>query len=126
MPTLSLKGRGWHRVRGTRLLHNDGKSEILQQPLDVIEFELRAGRFAETAGRSCWVDGYGLHRAIVPGSRPRLLLWVRFGNFFNETAYRMVLPGADRTVAQSVLARIPATPRHRYIFRYMSEALSAV
>lgn len=85
-----------------------------------------ARRFDGAAGRSFCGDGYGLHRAVVPKSRPRLLLWCRFGNFFNETAYRITLRNRDPEAARRVLARIPPTPRHQYVFRYMIEALSAL
>jgi hypothetical protein len=102
------------------------RDENVIAPTALRLFETSAHRFDGPAGRSFCTDGYGLHRAAVPRSRPRLLLWFRFGNFFNETMYKMALPGADRAVAQSVLGRIPNTPRHQYVFRYMIEALSAV
>ena len=85
-----------------------------------------AHRFDGPAGRSFCGDGYGLHRANVPQSRPRLLLWMRFGNFFNDTAYKMQIGIGDRAVAKRTRDRIPATSRHQYVFRYMTEALSAV
>jgi hypothetical protein len=69
---------------------------------------------------------------------------MRFGMFFNELAYDMTLGRDDsrglrraiRRVAaafdrsrgrrlRGVLQRIPATPRHRYIFRYLTQALAA-
>jgi hypothetical protein len=102
------------------------RDENVIAPTAIRLFEHSAHRFDGPAGRSFCADGYGLHRAAVPRSQPRLLLWFRFGNFFNETMYKMALPGAERATAQSVLARIPATPRHQYVFRYMIEALSAV
>jgi len=89
-------------------------------------FETSARCFDGAAGRSFCSDGYGLHRAVVPKSRPRLLLWCRFGNFFNETAYRVTLRNHDPEAARRVLARIPQTPRHQYVFRYLIEALSAL
>lgn len=95
-------------------------------PLAMELFEHTARRFDGPAGKSFCVDGYGLHRAVVPRSRPRLLLWMRFGNFFNEAAYKRPLLAGDRAAAQSVLRRIPDTPRHRYIFRYLIQALAAV
>jgi hypothetical protein len=95
-------------------------------PLAMKLFEHTARRFDGPAGKSFCIDGYGLHRALVPQSRPRLLLWMRFGNFFNEAAYKRPQLAGDRAVAQSVLRRIPDTPRHQYIFRYLIEALAAV
>lgn len=95
-------------------------------PLAMKLFEHTARRFDGPAGKSFCVDGYGLHRAVVPQSRPRLLLWMRFGTFFNEVAYKRPALAGDRAAAQSVLQRIPDTPRHRYIFRYLIEALAAV
>jgi hypothetical protein len=95
-------------------------------PLAMKLFEHTARRFDGRAGTSFCIDGYGLHRALVPQSRPRLLLWMRFGNFFNEAAYKRPRLAGDRAAAQSVLRRIPGTPRHRYIFRYLIQALEAV
>lgn len=95
-------------------------------PLAMKLFEHTARRFDGPAGTSFCIDGYGLHRALVPQSRPRLLLWMRFGNFFNEAAYKRPQLAGDRAAAQSVLRRIPGTPRHRYIFRYLIQALEAV
>jgi hypothetical protein len=89
-------------------------------------FSDRARRFDGPAGSSFCGDGYGLHRAVVPYSRPRLLLWFRYGNFYNETMYTTPLRGVTRPEARRVLERIPATPRHRYVFRYIVDALSAV
>ncbi|HZP99130.1 MAG TPA: hypothetical protein VFB13_06310 [Reyranella sp.] len=102
------------------------RDETVIAPTAMRLFEHSAQRFDGPAGRSFCGDGYGLHRAMVPRSRPRLLLWMRFGNFYNETMYRMSLRHPDRPAAERVLARIPATPRHRYVFRYMVEALSRV
>jgi hypothetical protein len=95
-------------------------------PLAMKLFEHSARRFDGPAGTSFCIDGYGLHRAMVPLSRPRLLLWMRFGNFFNEAAYNPPLLSGDPAAAQCVLGRIPDTPRHQYIFRYLIKALSAV
>ncbi|HLG49059.1 MAG TPA: hypothetical protein VKY24_22635 [Reyranella sp.] len=85
-----------------------------------------ARRFDGPAGHSFCSDGYGLHRAVVPYSRPRLLLWFRYGNFYNETMYTTPLRGATRAEAKLALQRIPSTPRHRYVFRYIMDALSSV
>jgi hypothetical protein len=87
-------------------------------------FSQTARRFDGPAGRSFCSDGYGLHRALVPRSQPRLLLWMRFGTFYNSTMYRMAATPQNRDIAQSILARIPDTPRHRYVFRYLIEALT--
>jgi hypothetical protein len=87
-------------------------------------FSQTARRFDGPAGRSFCSDGYGLHRALVPHSQPRLLLWMRFGTFFNSTMYRTAATPRSRDVAQSILARIPDTPRHRYVFRYLIDALT--
>jgi hypothetical protein len=95
-------------------------------PLAMKLFEHTARRFDGPAGRSFCGDGYGLHRAVVPRSRPRLLLWMRFGNFFNETAYKIPRIVGDGATVQQVLRRIPATARHQYVFRYLIEALSSV
>lgn len=89
-------------------------------------FGRSARRFQGPAGYSFCGDGYGLHRALVPHSKPRLLMWFRFGNFFNEAMYATSMRGATRAAAEGVLARIPNTPRHRYAFRYVIDALSAV
>jgi hypothetical protein len=62
----------------------------------------------------------------VPKSRPRLLLWMRFGNFYNETAYKIPPITGDLATVQQVLRSMSATPRHRYVFRYLIEALSSV
>ena len=88
-------------------------------------FEHTARRFDGPAGQSFCADGYGLHRALVPRARPRLLLWMRFGNFFNETAYKIPPMAGDPGGAQRVLRRIPAAARHQYVFRYLVEALNA-
>jgi len=95
-------------------------------PLAMKLFEHTARRFDGPAGTSFCIDGYGLHRAMVPKSRPRLLLWMRFGNFLNEAAYKRPRLAGDRAVAESVLRRIPRTQRHQYVFRYLIQALAAV
>jgi hypothetical protein len=89
-------------------------------------FGSSARRFDGPAGTSFCGDGYGLHRALVPQSRPRLLLWFRYGNFYNEAMYSTPLRGATRADAERALARIPKTPRQQYAFRYIVDALSAV
>ncbi len=91
-------------------------------PLAMRLFRRTARRFMGPAGTSFASDGYGLHRALVPRTQPRLLLWVRFGTFFNETMVRM--PEGRDERARSILARIPDTPRQRYAFRYMIDALA--
>ena len=118
---------------------------VFVQPMTMRLFSRSARRFKGPAGAAFCADGFGLHRSIVPRSRPKLLLELRFGTFFNERVYdlkvgpgggagnaiRKVLPpllrgGArHREEAQKILQRIPATPRHRYIFRYMIDELSA-
>ncbi len=103
-----------------------GRDGTVIAPVATKLFAHSARRFDGPAGRSFCADGYGLHRAVVPRSKPRLLLWFRFGNFYNETMYKTPLRGADRAVAERVLQRIPATPRHRYVFRYLIDALKSV
>ena len=95
-------------------------------PIAMRLFGDRAQCFVGPAGTSFCADGFGFHRAAVPASRPRLLLWCRFGNFFNETMYNMSIRSQDRQAARDVLRRIPDTPRHRYVFRYMVERLEQV
>lgn len=87
-------------------------------------FSQTARRFDGPAGRSFCSDAYGLHRAVVPRSQPRLLLWIRFGTFYNSTMYRMPGTPKNREAAQAILKRIPDTPRHRYVFRYLIDALT--
>jgi hypothetical protein len=103
-----------------------GRDGTAIAPVAMKLFGQTARRFDGPAGQSFCADGYGLHRAVVPRSRPRLLLWFRFGNFYNETMYKTPLRGANRIDAERVLRRIPDTPRHRYVFRYLIDALSAV
>jgi hypothetical protein len=119
--TLAAQGVGRGDVE--TLLLRDGAAIA---PVATRLFEGKARRFDGPAGTSFCGDGYGLHRAVVPRSRPRLLLWFRFGNFYNQTMYKIVLRSADRAAAKSVLRRIPRTARHRYVFRYLIEALEAV
>jgi hypothetical protein len=115
-------------------------------PMSMRLFSRSARRFIGPAGTTLCVDPFGLHRSIAPRSRPKLLLELRFGTFFNERLYdlelgrrndvrralRKVLIPVGAVVdpirsrqARAVLRRIPATPRHRYIFRYMIHELSA-
>ena len=103
-----------------------GRDGTLIAPVASRLFQGTAQRFDGPAGTSFCGDGYGLHRAVVPHSRPRLLLWFRFGNFFNETMYKLSLHTRDRAAAQRIIQRIPDTPRHRYVFRHMLDALASV
>jgi hypothetical protein len=118
-----LDSKGITSAEAENLLVRDG---AVIAPTAMKLFEHSARRFDGPAGMSFCGDGYGLHRAVVPRSRPRLLLWFRFGNFYNETMYKVSLRGANRDEAQRALQRIPNTPRHRYVFRYMVNALSSV
>jgi hypothetical protein len=118
-----LRAKGVDGMDIQSLSGRDGKAIA---PVAMKLFGDGARRFDGPAGQSFCGDGYGLHRAVVPYSRPRLLLWFRFGNFFNETMYSTPLRGATPTEAERALKRIPDTPRHRYVFRYMVDALSAV
>jgi hypothetical protein len=119
----SLNARG---IAGPDVESLSGRNGEVIAPVAMRLFEHSARRFDGLAGQSFCGDGYGLHRAVVPHSRPRLLLWFRFGNFYNETMYKVPLRGAARAEAQRALQRIPDTPRHRYVFRYVANALSAV
>jgi hypothetical protein len=113
-------------------------------PLTTRLFHRTARRFYGPAGASLCADTFALNRWLVPRSRPQLVLEMRFGTFFNELAYDMTLGRNDRRglrrvigrVAtafnrsrarrlRGILQRIPATPRHRYIFRYFTQALAA-
>ncbi len=119
----SLKASG---IAGADVESLSGRDGEVIAPVAMRLFEHGARCFDGPAGQSFCGDGYGLHRAVVPRSRPRLLLWFRFGNFYNETMYKVPLRGANRSETQQALQRIPDTPRHRYVFRYMINALSAV
>jgi hypothetical protein len=119
----SLQAAGIDRANLEPLLSRDPK---IIGSIAAKLFGDTARRFDGPAGQSFCTDGYGLHRALVPSSKPRLLLWMRFGTFFNEKMYTMAPKVRDPVAAQRILARIPATPRHRYIFRHMIEALSSV
>jgi hypothetical protein len=115
-----LQSRAVPREDITKLSSRDGPAvATIAEPL----FSQTARRFDGLAGRSFCSDGYGLHRAVVPRSQPRLLLWFRFGTFYNSTMYRGPLPPKDRNEAQAIVRRIPDTPRHRYVFRYLIDAL---
>ncbi len=103
-----------------------GRNNHAIAPVAARLFADNARRFDGPAGYSFCGDGYGLHRAVVPYSRPRLLLWFRYGNFYNETMYSTPLRRATKADASRVLQRIPETPRHRYVFRYLIDALSGV
>jgi hypothetical protein len=109
-------------------------------PMTMRLFNRSARRFTGPVGASLCADAFGLHRSIVPRSRPKLLLELRFGTFFNECLYELtaaapggVGPAVRRWLfglgranpARAILRRIPATPRHRYIFRYLIDGLSA-
>lgn len=108
-------------------------------------FHRTARHFDGQAGATLCADPYGLHRSVAPRQRPLLLLEIRFGTFFNERLFDMTLgpAGARRGLLQRALAmlsggrggneqarqilqRLPATPRHRYVFRHMIRALSAL
>jgi hypothetical protein len=101
------------------------RDETVIAPLAMKLFKGSARRFDGPAGESFCTDGYGLHRAEVPRDRPRLLLWLRFGNFFNETVYAMNSGNLSAEAAAEVLESIPATTRHQYVFRYLIQALTA-
>jgi hypothetical protein len=103
-----------------------GRDEKTIAPAAMRLFEREARCVIGPAGTSFAADGFGFHRAAVPVSRPRQLLWFRFGNFYNETMYSMKLRSPDRAAAQQALARLPATPRHQYVFRYMIEKLASI
>ncbi len=91
----SLNARG---VAGADIESLSGRIGEVIAPVAMRLFEHSARRFDGPAGQSFCGDGYGLHRAVVPRSRPRLLLWFRFGNFYNETmySYRCAAPPAPR------------------------------
>jgi hypothetical protein len=107
-------------------------------------FHRTARRFHGPAGTSFGADPFALNRWLVPRSRPQLVLEVRFGTFFNEQAFDMMLRRNDsrgvsrllqrvgrwfdrdrRQHLRAIQRRIPATPRHRYVFRHMIGALAA-
>ena len=100
------------------------RDETVIAPLAMKLFKGSARRFDGPAGKSFCTDGYGLHRAEVPRDRPRLLLWLRFGNFFNETVYTMNSGNLSAEAAAEVLESISATLRHQYVFRYLIQALT--
>lgn len=111
-------------------------------PMTMRLFSRSARRFQGPLGTSFCLDPYGLHRSVVPRSRPQLLLELRFGTFLNESICDVELvrergvrrlvrrlatsfDRARREQIRQILRRIPATPRHRYIFRHLIQALSA-
>ena len=102
------------------------RDEKVIAPLAMKLFKDSARRFDGPAGLSFCTDGYGLHRAEVPRRRPRLLLWLRFGHFFNNTMYTINPGNRNVSAAAQVLDSIPATPRHQYVFRYMIQALTSI
>lgn len=118
---LSQVGVSEHDARN--LLERDEKAIA---PTAMKLFGQSTHNFMGPAGTAFCADGFGLHRAVVPASRPRLLLWCRFGNFFNETMYNMTFRSGNRAVVHRLLERISATPRHRYIFRYAIEKLTEI
>lgn len=117
-------------------------------PMTMRLFGRSARHFQGPAGSSLCIDPYGLHRTVVPRSRPQLMLELRFGTFFNEAIRDMELvrysglrralrrtlsppfhlgagfSGERRERARQALQRLPATPRHRYCFRYLIQALT--
>jgi len=101
------------------------RDETVIAPLAMTLFKNTSRRFDGPAGQSFCTDGYGLHRAEVPRTRPRLLLWIRFGNFFNDTAYALEPGSPHADAAANILERIPATPRHRYVFRYLIQSMKS-
>jgi hypothetical protein len=111
-------------------------------PMTMRLFGRGARRLWGPAGSSICLDPYGLHRSLVPQSRPSLVLEIRFGTFFNEHACELklvrdaglrrmlrragsILDRGRRAQVHKVLERIPATARHQYVFRYLIEALIA-
>lgn len=106
-------------------------------PMSLRLFHRSARRFHGPAGTAFGIDPYGLHRSVGPRQKPQLLLELRFGTFFNEQLFDMRLSrevrlrrlmrqlmAPDRERARGVLARIPVTPRHQFVFRHMIRALS--
>ncbi|MCW5733580.1 MAG: hypothetical protein KIS73_05615 [Enhydrobacter sp.] len=118
----TLTGRG---IASNEIEALSIRDETVIAPLAMKLFRDNAHRFDGPAGQSFCTDGYGLHRAEVPRDRPRLLLWLRFGSFFNDTLYTMKIGKWNAAAASRVLASIPGTPRHQYVFRYMIHALTA-
>lgn len=99
------------------------QDERIIAPVAMKHFKHTARRFDGPAGQSFCTDGYGLHRAEVPQTRPRLLMWIRFGNFFNDTMYTMKPARVDPAVAARLVEQIPKTPRHQYVFRHLIQTL---
>lgn len=105
-------------------------------PMGLRLFHRSARRFHGPAGAAFGIDPYGLHRAVGPRRQPQLLLELRYGTFFNEQVFDMRLGretrlrglmrkfmSPDREQA-AILQRIPATPRHQFVFRHLIRALS--
>ena len=99
------------------------QDERIIAPVAMKLFKHTARRFDGPAGQSFCTDGYGLHRAEVPQTRPRLLLWIRFGNFFNDAVYAMNPARVDPAAAARVVKQIPTTRRHQYVFRHLIRML---
>jgi hypothetical protein len=106
-------------------------------PMGLRLFHRSARRFHGPAGAAFGIDPYGLHRSVGPRWQPQLLLELRFGTFFNEPLFDMRLSretglrgvmrrlmSPDREPASRILQRIPATPRHQFVFRHMIRALA--
>jgi hypothetical protein len=143
---------GHHYVDGSHdlalleaLLRTDGVGTKMEYliggtfvgPMSLRLFHRSARRFHGPAGTAFGIDPYGLHRSVAPRRHSQLLLELRFGAFFNEQVFDMRLDrevglrrlmrqlmAPDRERARRVLARIPATPRHQFVFRHMIRALS--
>ncbi len=77
-------------------------------PMAMRLFNRSARRFHGPAGSSLCADAYGLHRFVVPRSRPKLLLELRFGTFFNEHVYDMKL---DRDATRADCSDKSLAPR---------------
>ncbi len=97
--------------------------ERIIAPVAMKLFKHSARRFDGPAGQSFCTDGYGLHRAEVPQTRPRLLLWIRFGNFFNDSTYAMDPTRVEPGAAARIVEQIPTTRRHQYVFRHLIKTL---
>lgn len=97
--------------------------EQIIAPVAMKLFKHSARRFDGPAGQSFCTDGYGLHRAEVPQTRPRLLLWIRFGNFFNDSTYAMDPTRVEPGAAARIIEKIPKTRRHQYVFRHLIKTL---
>jgi hypothetical protein len=69
------------------------------------------------AGGAVIEDTYGLHKGDIPKS-PRLVVWLRYGLYKNLTNQRDHIVPLARN---SLVGRIPDTPRHKFINRLMVE-----